>query len=243
MRSFRTFAAVSAMIAAPLFLAHSAAAETTTLTQALKGAGEVFAEKGAAAVTGKTEVRDADGVVSGLNTVPAASSSRDAAAAVGGYGDKAAREAVLSEIFRTLPVEQIFELGSVKGLMQVESVQQLPTAAQEHLLTLTREEVGLRDAVLTHDLAVSNGQDLTVDQLQEILAVARVPLIQQAMLAGATGDQSHITPPSAADQVVLTRAEKEPFVMAFLQSINLNVAGFDLQAGFQVAAARQAMVN
>lgn len=239
MRSFRTLVAVSALIAGPLFFGNSALAEDVTLPQDFVSAGKAFATQGASAVVAKPAVRDADGVVAGLNTAPAASASKDAAAAVGGYGDTAARQAVLQQIFEALPLEEIFELGAQQGIMQVDAVKSLPPAAQEHLVALTREEISVRNGALMHDLAVSNGQDLTMDQLQEILLVARVPLVQQAILAGATGvNPTNITPPTAAEQVVLTRAQQEPYVMAFMKTINLNVAGVDLQASLQVGAYR-----
>jgi len=177
--------------------------------------------------------------VAGLNTAPAASVSKDAAAAVGGYGDAAAREAVLTQIYRALGISEVFQLGAERGITQVDAVKSLPPAAQQRLVALTREEISVRDGVLIHDLAISNGQDLTIDQLQEILLVARVPLVQQAIMAGATGvTPTNITPPTAAEQAVLNRVEQEPFVMAFLKNLNLDVAGVDLQAGFQVGAWR-----
>ncbi len=239
MGSFRTLVAVSALIAAPLFFGNSAQAEDITLPQDFQIAGHAFAAKGASAVNTTPSARDADGVVAGLNTLPAAAASKDAAAAVGGYGDSSAREAILTQIFQALPVEQIFELGAERGLSQIDAVKSLPAAAQQHLIALTREEIGIRDSVLTHDLAISNGQDLSTDQLQEVLLVVRVPLVQQAFLAGATGvNPTNITPPTAAEQVVLNRAQQEPFVMGFIKNINLNVAGVDLQASFQVGAWR-----
>jgi hypothetical protein len=112
-------------------------------------------------------------------------------------------------------------------------------AQQQHLVALTQQEIGVRGSALTHDLAVSNGQDLTLDQLQEILLVARVPLVQQAFLAGATGvNPTNITPPTPAEQVVLNRAQQEAFVTNFIKTINVDVAGADLQAAFSVAGWR-----
>ncbi len=218
-------------------------AEDGGLAQGLHGIGQTFAAKGQAAIFNAPAAHDADGVVAGLNTRPAAASSKDAAAAVGGYGDAGSREAVLTQIFQTLPLLEIFELGAERGMLQVDSVKALPAAAQQRLAGLARQEIELRDVVLTHDLVVSNGQDLTLDQLQEVLAVARVPMIQQAIMAGASGNTGNISQPSSADQIVLTRAEKEPFVMAFLQTITLDVAGNDLQSAFAVSAWRLANTN
>ena len=241
MRSFRSLVAVSALIAAPLFFGNSAVAEDVTLPQDFVSVGKAFAAQGASAVVAKPAVRDGDGVVAGLNTAPAASASQDAAVAVGGYGDTAARQAVLTQIFTALPLEQIFELGAERGIAQVDAVKSLPPAAQQRLVALTREEISVRGGVLMHDLAVSNGQDLSLDQLQEILLVARVPLIQQAILAGATGvNPTNITPPTAAEQVVLNRARQEPYVMEFMKTINLDLTSVDLQASLQVGAYRVA---
>jgi len=239
MRSFRTLVAVSALIAAPLFFGNPALAEGVTLPQDFQSAGQAFAAKGASAVVAAPVARDAEGVVTGLNTAPASAASKDAAAAVGGYGDAQTREAVLTQIFQLLPIEQIFEAGAEKGITQIDAVKSLPPAAQQHLVALTQQEISVRDGALTHDLAISNGQDLTLEQLQEILLVVRVPLVQQAFLAGATGvNPTNITPPTPAEQVVLTRAQQEVFVMNFIKTINVDVAGADLQAAFSVAGWR-----
>jgi hypothetical protein len=239
MRSFRTFVSVSALIAAPLFFGNSALAEGVTLPQDFQNAGQAFAAKGASALVAAPAARDADGVVAGLNTAPASAASKDAAAAVGGYGDGQTREAVLNQIFQALPIEQIFEAGAEKGITQIDAVKSMTPAQQQHLVALTQQEIGVRDRALAHDLAVSNGQDLTLDQLQEILLVVRVPLVQQAFLAGATGvNPTNITPPTPAEQVVLNRAQQEVFVMNFIKTINVDVAGADLQAAFSVAGWR-----
>ncbi len=151
-----------------------------------------------------------------------------------------AKQATVVKILDNLGAYDLLVFGSKQGFQTDDGFKTLPAGDQTLLLSLMTEELGKRRQALLNDMASTDCDAFTTDQLKDLLAMSKIKYVHDLMMS--KGDPSRPAPDpasmTASEKALYDRLDQATFAGDFLNNIGYNNAVDDLKAADQAAIDR-----